>query len=78
MTERWHWREDPKTRTVILVYVRGRTSHTRDVVLRDLDNGRVKGVASRIRSGTPKEYSTPHAAKRAQIRSGGSLFTVIA
>ena len=42
MTERWHWGEDLKTRTVILVYVRGRTSHTRDGVLRDLDNGRVK------------------------------------
>ncbi|MEL6597580.1 MAG: hypothetical protein AAFQ47_16710, partial [Pseudomonadota bacterium] len=42
-------------RTVILVYVRGRTSHTRDVVLRDLDNGRVKGVASRMRSGVAKK-----------------------
>ena len=41
MTDKWHCGLDLKTRTVIVVYVQTRTSHTRDDILRDYGNARV-------------------------------------
>ncbi|MEL6510010.1 MAG: hypothetical protein AAFQ32_09480 [Pseudomonadota bacterium] len=77
MTERWHWGEDLKTRTVILVCVRGRTSHTRDGILRDLDNGRVKECRVPDVIGGGKELIATRR-KEAPDQVRGSFFTVIA
>ena len=54
MTDKWHCGLDLKTRTVIVVYVRGCTTHTRDDILRDYDNACVsQSHTPRTGSGAP-------------------------
>ncbi len=71
MTDKWHSTVDLKTRTVILAYVRERTSRVRDGVLRDFGNGGVSKappVPDLIRD--PAATVAQPQPERPRIRSG--------